>query len=215
MIYNLLALISSFILATIAKLGYAGVFVLMALESAAIPIPSEVIMPFSGFLVSAGKFNLWAIVVLGTLGNVFGSIILYFIGFYGGRAFVLRYGKYILFSEHDLGLAERWFAKYGSATAFFGRLLPIIRTYISFPAGLAKMDFWKFSFYTVLGAAPWTFVFALLGVKLGENWKEIEVYARKFDIIIGILIIIGIGWFVWNHFKNNQDTRNKDTNKLQ
>lgn len=210
MIYNILALISSFILATIEKLGHLGVFILMGLESAAIPIPSEVIMPFSGFLVSVGKLNFWLIVAMGTLGNLVGSIILYFIGFYGGRAFVLKYGKYVLFSEYDLGLAERWFAKYGSATAFFGRLLPIVRTYISFPAGLSRMNFWKFGFYTTLGAAPWTLLFAWLGLKLGENWKEIEVYARKFDILIAVLIIFAGVYFIWHHINRSKKQRSNE-----
>lgn len=214
MIYNILAYISFFILTTIDKLGYLGVFTLMSLESAAVPVPSEIIMPFSGFLVSAGRFDLWMIVLLGTLGNVFGSLVLYYVGAYGGRAFVARWGKYILFSEKELAAAEKWFEKYGSVTAFFGRLLPIVRTYVSFPAGLARMNLGKFLFYTVLGAAPWVYLFGWLGLKLGENWQELEVYARKFDIIIGGLIIIGIVWFVWQHLNRYKYTRinSNDTN---
>lgn len=199
MIYTILSFISSFILWGIDAFGYAGIFVLMLLESAGIPVPSEIIMPFSGFLVSTGSFNFWLVVFLGTAGNLVGSLILYAVGFYGGRGFVLRYGKYIFFSERELEVSEQWFEKYGSAIAFFGRLLPIVRTYISFPAGLARMNLWKFSLYTTLGVAPWAYLFTWIGVKLGERWQEIEVYARKFDILIGALIIMGIIWFVWKH----------------
>ena len=185
MVYSILEVLSTFILRIIDTLGYSGVFILMALESAAIPIPSEIIMPFSGFLSSVERFNFWLVVGAGTLGNLVGSLLLYGVGLYGGRAFVVRYGKFILFSESNLRVAEQWFEKYGGAAAFFGRLLPIVRTYISFPAGLARMNIWKFSIYTTLGSFIWSVFLTWIGLTLGERWGEIEFYVRKFDIIIG------------------------------
>ncbi len=186
----------------IFRLGYAGVFFLMALESAAIPVPSEIIMPFSGFLVFGGKFNFWTVVLAGTLGNVSGSLILYLAGVKWGRRFFDRFGKYFLIHENDLDLAERWFEKWGKAAVFFGRLLPVIRTYISFPAGLSKMAIRQFLVYTFIGTFLWSVFLAYLGVKFGENWKILEIYFRKFDLIIGVFIILGVIWLVRRHLKN-------------
>lgn len=202
MITSLLILISSFIIGFILKAGYFGVFILMALESAAIPIPSEIIMPFSGFLVFGGKLNFWLVVASGTFGNVFGSFVLYWLGMKEGRRFFSRFGKYFLIHENDLDLAERWFVKYGKAAVFFGRLLPVIRTYISFPAGLSKMAIWQFLVYTSIGAFIWSVFLAYLGVKFGENWKILEIYFRKFDLVIGVFILIFIFWWVKRHLKN-------------
>lgn len=201
MITSLLILISSFIVGIILKAGYFGVFILMALESAAIPIPSEIIMPFSGFLVFGGKLNFWLVVAAGTLGNVFGSLILYWAGMEGGRRFFERFGKYFLIHGNDLDLAERWFVKYGKAAVFFGRLLPVVRTYISFPAGISKMAIGQFLVYTSIGAFIWSVFLAYLGVKFGENWKILEVYFRKFDLAIGAVILIFAVWWVWRHFR--------------
>ncbi|MCX6811206.1 MAG: DedA family protein, partial [Candidatus Berkelbacteria bacterium] len=138
MIHSILAAISGFIIATISTLGYGGIVLLMAIESACIPLPSEVIMPFSGFLVFDGRFNLWLIALAGAVGCVVGSVIAYWVGMYGGRPLIERYGKYILISHHDLDLADRWFNKHGDVAIFFSRLLPVVRTYISFPAGIAR-----------------------------------------------------------------------------
>jgi membrane protein DedA with SNARE-associated domain len=203
-IYSVISFISSLILDTISALGYFGVFLLMLLESAAIPAPSEIIMPFSGFLITTGRFDFWLVVLAGTLGNLIGSWLLYWIGLKGGRPFVARYGKYIFFSEADLATAEKWFEKYGSFSVFVGRLLPIVRTYISFPAGLVKMDFKKFTFYTVIGAAPWVFLFTWLGVKLGERWHEFEKYFRQFDIVIALVILAAVVWHIRRHYSNKK-----------
>lgn len=202
MITSLLILISSSVIAVIAKLGYAGVFFLMALESAAIPVPSEIIMPFSGFLVFGGKFNFWFVAAAGTLGNVFGSLILYRVGAKWGKPFFSRFGKYFLVHESDLDLAERWFKKYGKAAVFFSRLLPVIRTYISFPAGLSKMEIRPFLFYTTMGVIPWSLFLTYLGVKFGENWKILEVYFRKFDLAVAAVILIFVFWWIWRHLKH-------------
>lgn len=204
MVTDLINILANFVVNTIGVLGYPGIFLLMLVESCGIPMPSEVIMPFSGFLVADGRMLFWVIVAAGTLGNLAGSLLAYWIGDYGGRPLIERYGKYILLSKHDLDLAERWFKKYGSAAVFFGRLLPIIRTYISFPAGIAKMDIRKFSIYTVLGALPWTALFAWLGVKMGANWELIREKLHRFDTLMGILVILFIVWFVWRHIKNSK-----------
>ncbi len=208
MIYSIFAWIGSFIVNVISALGYPGVAGLMALESACIPIPSEIIMPFSGYLVAVGKFSLWLVVLSGTLGNLIGSIIAYFVGYYGGRPLIEKYGKYILISPHDLDRAENWFKKYGSASVFFARLLPVVRTFISFPAGVAKMPFGKFCLYTTAGSLPWSFLLAYIGIVLGENWQSIEVYFRKFDWLIIILVGLFIGWWLYHKLKfKNQNAK--------
>ena len=195
-------ILANFVIRTIDVLGYPGVFFLMLIESAGIPMPSEIIMPFSGFLVAEGKMNFWAVSFVGALANLAGSLIAYWIGLKGGRALIEKYGKYILISKKDLDLADRWFVKFGSATAFFGRLLPIVRTYISFPAGVAKMDIKRFSLYTFAGALPWSMLFTWLGVKMGSNWEQIREKLHNFDLSIFILLVIGIVWYVWRHFKH-------------
>lgn len=172
------------------------------MESAAIPIPSEVVIPFSGFLVASGKFGLWGIVGVSTLANLTGSIILFLIGRSGGRWILERYGKYILISKNDLNIADRWFSKHGAATVFFGRMLPIVRTFISLPAGIAKMGLARFALFTFLGALPWNFTLAYIGYVAGENWNILEPYFKKFDIIIGILIGGLVIWYFTKKHKS-------------
>jgi len=197
----------------ISATGYFGIVILMALESACIPIPSEVIMPFSGFLVTEGRFTLWQVVLWGSIGNLLGSIVAYWVGFYGGRRLVEKYGKYILISAHDLAIADNWFKKYGSSSVFFSRLLPVVRTFISLPAGISRMDFKKFCLYTLLGCLPWSFALAYIGVKAGENWDYLKTYFHRFDSIVGILIIVGIIWWVWRHIKNTKKTNTYEGNE--
>ena len=181
---------------------------MMAIESACIPLPSEVIMPFSGFLVFDGRFNLWLIALAGAVGCVIGSIIAYWVGAYGGRPLIEKYGKYILISHHDLDLADKWFKKYGDWAIFFSRLLPVVRTYISFPAGIARMRFWHFVLYTFLGSFPWCLGLGYIGLKLGQNWDSLKGYFRGADYIIAALIIIGIVWWVWRHLKHRKSETN-------
>jgi len=200
MINFILSGLASLIIKIISSTGYFGVAMLMALESAGILIPSEVIMPFSGFLVFTGEFNFWLTVLCGAAGNLLGSMAAYWIGYAGGRPLIEKYGKYILISGRDLNLADSWFKRYGQATVFFSRLLPIVRTLISFPAGIAKMNFKKFSFYTVLGSLPWSLALTYIGLALGENWQSLKIYFEKFDIVIAGLIIAGIVWWVRRHF---------------
>ena len=162
--------ITSFISAT----GYAGIFGLMLLESALIPIPSEIIMPFSGFLAAGSRLDPVGVVLAGSLGNLAGSILTYFLGLKVGRAFVLKYGRYVLFRKHHLELTERWFQKYGDKMSFVGRLLPAIRTYVSLPAGLGLTNFKKFVAYTFAGSLIWNSLLTSVGMQLGSNWKNID-----------------------------------------
>jgi len=193
--------IANFVTNIVSHLGYPGVFLLMALESACIPIPSEIIMPFSGFLVTTGQFNFWAIVIVGSLGNLAGSFLAYWIGYTGGRSLVEKYGRYILLSQRDLESSDRFFRKYGQSTVFFSRLLPVIRTFISLPAGIAKMDSKKFLLYTLAGCIPFTALLTYAGLVLKENWDALSPYFHKFDLIIGLLIILVVIWFIFRHLK--------------
>ncbi|MBI5729126.1 MAG: DedA family protein [Candidatus Magasanikbacteria bacterium] len=204
MITKIIDVLAAIVVGTISFLGYGGIFLLMLLESSGVPVPSEVIMPFSGFLVFKGQLTLIAIVLVGTLGNVAGSLLAYWIGHRGGRPLIEKYGKYILISKHDLDLADRWFLNYGPLTVFFGRLLPVVRTYISFPAGIAKMNLKKFIIYTTLGALPWVWLFGWLGVKMGANWENIRATLHNFDISIALLVVVAVGWYVWRHLKNKK-----------
>lgn len=197
MIEKILAFISGLIISVISTTGYAGVIFLMAIESAGVPAPSEVIMPFSGFLVEQGKFNLLLVALAGTLGNLLGSLLAWWIGYKGGRPLIERYGKYILLRHHELDLADRFFERHGKLTVFVGRLLPVVRTYISFPAGIAKMDIKQFSLYTVLGAFPWSLGLAYIGVRLGEHWETIKQYTRGLDVVVVVAMLIVVVWWLW------------------
>ena len=185
----------------ITQSGYFGIFILSALESAAIPIPSEVIIPFSGFLAEQGRFSFWLVVAVATIANTVGSIFLYLISLKGGRWILEKYGKYILISSHELDFADDIFSKYGSKIVFIGRILPIARTFISIPAGVTRMNFSKFVSYTVLGSLPWNFILALIGFKAGENWDILSPYFRKFDFVIIGGVAIGIIWYIYSHLK--------------
>ena len=201
MIERLITLLAGFIIATISALGYAGIALLMAIESACIPLPSEIIMPFSGYLVFTGEMTLWAVALAGAVGCVLGSLIAYWVGAYGGRPLVERYGKYVLISHHDLNLADRWFQKHGEITIFIGRLLPVVRTFIAFPAGVARMNLWRFNLYTFVGSLIWCYALGWIGMKLGEHWNTLGTYFHRFDAIIGIVLVAGLSWYVWRHFK--------------
>jgi len=209
MITEIINFLANTVVWIIGLTGYFGVFFLMLVESCGIPMPSEVIMPFSGFLVVSGKLGFWQIVIIGTLGNLAGSRLAYWIGKRGGRPLIEKYGKYFLIHKNDLDLADKWFVKYGEATVFFGRLLPVIRTYISFPAGIAKMNFKKFSLYTFAGALPWTALFAWLGVKMGDNWELIREKLHKFDVAMAIFVVLLVALYIWRHIRYRQRGINK------
>ena len=190
------------VISVISTLGYPGIFALMALESALIPIPSEVIMPFSGFLVSQGRFDLALVILAGALGNLFGSWLAYGLGYWGHerlvKKLVAKYGKFILLTEDEFDSAVNLFHKYGQWVAAIARVLPAIRTVISLPAGISKLPFVKFSALTFFGSLIWSGILAYLGVKLGENWEIIRPYFRKFDMIIIIATIIVVGAYVYH-----------------
>ena len=201
MVTRLLSLVSQFILSVISAAGYLGIVFLMAIESACIPLPSEIIMPFAGFLVHEGRFTIWGATLAGAVGNLLGSVVTYWIGYYGGRTAVIKWGKYILFSERDLNNADRFFQRYGSAAAFISRMLPIIRTFISLPAGISRMKFWPFAVYSFLGSIPWCFALTYVGVKLGQNWNTIGQYLHKFDYAVAAFILLGIAWYLYHHLR--------------
>src|SRR6266481_3646232 len=202
MIAPIIEILSGFIVATISAMGYSGVILLMAIESACIPLPSEIIMPFSGYLVSTGQLNLWAVGVAGAVGCVLGSLVAYWVGMYGGRPVIEKYGRYVLLSRHDLDIADRWFANHGEAIVFVSRLLPAIRTFIAFPAGVARMNLKRFIIYTFAGSLPWCLGLAYIGQKLGEQWNKddtLKTLFHRFDFLIGIAAVILIAWWIWRH----------------
>jgi membrane protein DedA with SNARE-associated domain len=208
LIARIIEILSAFIVATISALGYAGVILLMAIESACIPLPSEIIMPFAGYLVYAGRFNLWAVGVAGAVGCVLGSLVAYAVGMYGGRPLIEKYGRYLLVSRHDLDLADRWFARYGEIIVFASRLLPVIRTFIAFPAGVARMNLTRFVIYTFAGSLPWCLGLAYVGQLLGEQWDKndtLKSWFHRFDFVIGIIGVIFAIWWVWRHIKHSRD----------
>lgn len=188
---EIIGMLISFITSAISTSGYLGIFVLMIAESALIPLPSEVIMPFSGYLVSTGKFNFAYVVMAGSIGNLVGSLIAYYVGSHVGREFILRYGKYLLLKKSHLDLTETYIKKYGDRSTFIGRMLPGVRTYISFPAGLATMNLRKFVVYTLIGSIIWNSALTYVGVQLGNNWQHLLDYTEYIDIavIIGVAIV--------------------------
>lgn len=189
----------------LSQFGHLGIFIGMTLESACIPIPSEVILPLGGYLAYKGIGSVLSMTIVATLGGLAGSVIAYIVGYFGGRPFILKYGKYFFISKHDFERAEKFFQKRGEITIFLSRLLPVIRTFISLPAGIAKMNFVKFCIYTILGSFPWCLLFVYLGKKLGDNWKSIEEHLKGFDYLILALIIATIvGYVVYKIFKGKK-----------
>ena len=202
---TILAAAATFIIAVISSMGYGGVALLMAIESACIPLPSEIIMPFAGYLVSTGELNLLGVATAGAIGCNLGSIPAYALGQYGGRAAVLRYGRYVLMSADDLDRAERFFARFGGLAVLIGRLLPVVRTFIAVPAGVARMNHWRFHIYTFVGSWPWCFVLAWLGMKLGENWRDdptLSHILHRMDFVIVGVGVVAVAWFVWHRLKH-------------
>ena len=202
MIARIIEILSAFIVVTISTLGYSGIVLLMAIESACIPLPSEIIMPFAGYLVSTGQMNIWAVGFAGAVGCVLGSLVAYWVGMYGGRPFIEKYGRYVLVSRHDLDIADRWFARRGEMIIFTSRMLPAIRTFIAFPAGVARMNLKRFIVYTFAGSLPWCLGLAYVGQKLGEKWNKddtLKTWFHRFDFLIGIVGVIVVAWWIWRH----------------
>ena len=204
MLETILTVLAGWITAVISAGGYAGIALLMAIESACIPLPSEIIMPFSGYLVSNGRFDLFWVATAGAVGCNIGSTLAYYVGVYGGRRAIGRWGRYLLIDPKDLDLADRFFHKYGAATVFVSRLLPVVRTFIALPAGIAGMNQWKFQLYTFLGSWPWCFALAYVGMKLGEAWNSdptLKDALHRFDAVIVAALLAAAAWYVWRHVR--------------
>lgn len=196
---KIISMLAASIITVISHLGYGGIVLMMGIESACIPLPSEIIMPFSGFLVFKGLMQLPTVAVAGAFGNLIGSWLSYALGAYGGRPLVEKYGRYVFISHHDLDLADRWFSRHGDITIFVCRLMPVVRTFIAFPAGVSRMPIWRFSLYTFTGSVIWCWFLAWIGMKLGEKWNEIGDYFHRFDALIGVILIAAIVWYVRRH----------------
>jgi len=208
MVHTVLEAVGAWIIQQISALGYWGVILLMAIESACIPLPSEIIMPFAGSLTSGlvsegvarqAQLNIWLVGLAGALGCLLGSIVAYWVGVWGGRPFVERYGRYVLITRHDLDLADRFFARHGQAAIFISRLLPVVRTFISLPAGIARMPFGTFCLYSFLGSVPWCLALAWVGQVMGENWRSLRVWFHRLDAVIGLVIVVAVVWYVRRH----------------
>ena len=200
MLSNLIAALAGIIVAVIGATGYAGVLLLMAVESACIPLPSEVIMPFAGYLVSTGQLSLLGVALAGALGCNLGSAVAYWIGAWGGRSAVQRWGRLVLLGPHELAMTERFFAAYGTPTVFVGRLLPLVRTFIALPAGLARMSQGRFHLYTFVGSFLWCLALAWIGERLGSAWDsspELRTLFHRFDLVIVALLAVGIAVFLY------------------
>ncbi len=213
MIAKIIAALSAFVIHVISTAGYGGILVLMAIESACIPLPSEVIMPFSGYLVYTGRFHLLWVATVGALGCNLGSLIAYEVGAYGGRPLIERYGSYVLLSRRELELADHFFARYGDLTVFISRLLPVVRTFIALPAGVARMPRLRFHIYTFAGSWPWCLGLAWIGLKLGEKWNtdpRLKMWFHRFDVVIAGFILLGIVLFVWSRWRHRIRANNHE-----
>ena len=196
MIAHILEVVGAWIISVISAAGYPGVMFLMAIESACIPLPSEIIMPFSGYLVYTGRFSLVAVATWGAIGCNLGSVVAYEIGYFGGRPLVERYGRYIFLSERELNVADRFFERRGALAVLIARLLPVIRTFIALPAGIARMPFWRFTIFSLIGALPWVLGLALAGHALGGDWNSVRKGFEYVDYVVLALVVVGIVWLV-------------------
>ncbi|MEA4902822.1 DedA family protein [Desulfitobacterium sp.] len=200
---NIITQLGQFVVHLISSMGYFGVFWAMAIESACIPLPSEIILPFTGYMVFTGHFQFWPAVIAATAGNLFGGLLAYFVGFWGGRPFIKKYGHYFFIKERELAWTDRLFSRHGEVTVLIGRILPVVRTFISLPAGIARMNPLKMAFYTVLGAFPWCVMLIIVGEKLGENWNTLKPLFHRLDFIVGVFILAGLFYF-FTHRKRNK-----------
>ncbi|HLJ43223.1 MAG TPA: DedA family protein [Candidatus Binataceae bacterium] len=201
MIDRLMTAVSAFIVGTISTTGYGGIVLLMAIESACVPLPSEIMMPFSGYLVSTGRFSLNLVAIAGAVGCLLGSYVAYFAGANGGRRLLLKYGRYILIAPHEIELADHFFDRWGSPAVFISRLLPVVRTFIALPAGIARMRLVPFTIYTLLGSYIWCLALAWAGMKLGQHWSQLGPYFHRFDGAIAVLLVVGAAAVLYNRIK--------------
>lgn len=200
----MLGLLAAWITAAISAAGYGGVAGLMAIESACIPLPSEIIMPFSGYLVSTGRFSLWAVALAGAVGSNIGSTVAYWVGAAGGRHFIERWGRWVLLDDADLRAAERFFARFGSPAVLIGRVLPVVRTFIALPAGIGRMRQLPFQIYTFVGSFAWCYVLAAIGAALGKRWESdprLRAVMGQLHIVIAVLVVAAAGWFLWHKLR--------------
>jgi membrane protein DedA with SNARE-associated domain len=200
--------LAAWITTAIAGAGYVGVAGLMAIESACIPLPSEIIMPFAGYLASTGRFSLWGVAIAGAIGCNIGSTVAYWVGIAGGRRFVERYGRYVLLDSHDLTMAERFFARFGSLAVLIARVLPVVRTFIALPAGMARMKQVPFQVYTFVGSLAWCYALALIGYKLGERWEsdlQLRAILHRLDAVVLAAILVAVALFVWYKLRALRD----------
>jgi membrane protein DedA with SNARE-associated domain len=205
---RILTLLVHFVTHVIDLGGYAGIVVLMGINSACIPLPSEIIMPFSGYLVYLGRFNLFLVATAGAVGCNLGAAFAYWIGARGGRPLVERYGKWVLMSRHDLDRMTSFFEKYGAITVLLARMMPVVQTFIAFPAGIARMPRLRFHLYTSLGAWVWYFCLAYAGMKMGEAWHtdpRFYQWFHRFHLVVEITLAAGIVWFVWSHVRRGRE----------
>ncbi|HLX41193.1 MAG TPA: DedA family protein [Ktedonobacteraceae bacterium] len=233
MLQNITTAITTVILHLYATTGLAGIVLAMSLESCLIPLPSEIVMPLAGVIIGSYYTNtslkslgvsgslqmlgtsatlpLWVnlilVAVAGAIGCLIGSIVAYWIGSAGGRPLILRYGRFLLISQHDMDVADHFFARWGSPTAFFSRLMPVVRTYISLPAGISKMSFGKFCLYSFLGSLPWSLLLAYLGTLIGANLDKLSPYFHDFDILIIVLLVVLLALYIWRHVRNDRKAR--------
>jgi membrane protein DedA with SNARE-associated domain len=201
---KILTFLVPWITGIISHIGYPGVALLMAIESACIPLPSEIIMPFAGYLVYTGRFSVFWVATAGAIGCNLGSAVAYWIGAYGGRPLVEKYGSYILLDKRDLDRTTRFFVRFGPITVLLARMLPVVRTFIALPAGIARMPQLKFHLYTFLGSWPWCLVLAYAGMKLGNAWNtdpRLKHILHESDAAVLFLLVVGAAWFIWSHWK--------------
>jgi membrane protein DedA with SNARE-associated domain len=201
---EVLGAIAAFCISVISSIGYFGVFLLMIMESMILPVPSELVMPFAGFLIASGEMNFWMIVIFATLGSLVGSLISYYLGKYGGNKLVLKYGNYFLLNEEHLKKTEKWFSKKGELTIFIGRFIPIVRHIISIPAGIGKMNLKKFMIYTLIGAGIWNAFLTYIGFILGNNWERIQEYSDYVSFGVLAILVVLIGYFVYKQIKKKK-----------
>ena len=198
----------------VEEFGYWGIFVTMLLESAAIPIPSEIVLPLGGFNASLGSMNLWLVTLVATLANIAGSTILYFFGFFGGRPILEKYGKYLLIHKNDLAKLDSWLSRRGAIAVFFSRLLPAIRTFGALVFGAGKVRYATFLLHTASGSFIWNFILAYAGFTLGANWQSLRPYFEKFDVVIALFALLAVGWFIKKHILSTKKREYVKENSL-